>query len=425
MRQSPETLEVRVGAIFQFYVLNSKLLSPHALSPVIRQAIFLLSLATFSSMALQRICDPMLPELARVFEVSVSEASHVISLFALTYGLMQLFYGPLGDRFGKYRLVMLACGGCSLGSLLSAISADLQWLIAARVASALTAAAIIPLTLAWVGDVVHYEQRQETLARVGLGTTLGMTGGQLFGGLLTDTLGWRWAFALMALTFGIVSALLWRQMQHLEPLPQYGHEPIGFFKQLKQVAHDKWARTLLTVSFAEGVMIFGLLAVTATHLHQIHDISLTLAGGATALYGLGGMAYMSLAKFAIRRFGEVGLARLGGLNFGLAFLVIAFSPWWELALPACFIAGFGFAMFHNTMQAKATQMVPAARATGVTLFAGFLFLGQSMGVLLLAALIANFSSRHVLGVVALSVMLLGAFFANAIAKRNAKQADHA
>lgn len=53
-------------------------------------------------MALQRICDPMLPELSRVFEVSISEASQVISLFALTYGLMQLFYGPVGDRFGKY-----------------------------------------------------------------------------------------------------------------------------------------------------------------------------------------------------------------------------------------------------------------------------------------------------------------------------------
>ena len=376
-------------------------------------------------MALQRICDPMLPELSRVFGAPISEASQVISLFALTYGLMQLFYGPVGDRFGKYRVVMLATIGCSVGSTLSALSANLDILVAARIATALAAAAIIPLTLAWVGDVVHYEQRQETLARVGLGTTLGMTGGQLFGGLLTDTLGWRWAFALMAAVFAIVSYLLWQQLQHLEPVAQHGHEPTGFFKQLKQVAHNTWARTLLSVALVEGAMIFGLLAVTASHLHHMHRISLTLAGGTTALYGLGGMAYMALAKFAIRRLGEVGLARWGGLTFGLAFWVIAFCPWWQLALPACFMAGFGFAMFHNTMQAKATQMVPTARATGVTLFAGFLFLGQSIGVLVLAALIGHFDSSHVLGAVALGVVLLGAFFAHAIAKRNATQADHA
>jgi YNFM family putative membrane transporter len=399
--------------------------STRAFSPITRRAIFLLSLATFSSMALQRICDPMLPELSRVFDAPIGEVSEVISLFALTYGLMQLFYGPVGDRFGKYRVVMLAAIGCSVGSTLSALSANLEILVATRIATALAAAAIIPLTLAWVGDVVHYEQRQETLARVGLGTMLGMTGGQLFGGLLTDTLGWRWAFALMAAVFAVVSFLLWRQLQHLEPVDYHRHEAAGFFHQLKQVANNTWARTLLTVALAEGAMIFGLLAVTASHLHHMHHISLTLAGGTTALYGLGGMAYMALAKFAIRRFGEVGLARWGGMYFGLAFLVVAFCPWWQLALPACFVAGFGFAMFHNTMQAKATQMVPTARATGVTLFAGFLFLGQAIGVLVLAALIEMFDSSRVLGAVAVGVMGLGAFFAYAIAKRNATQADHA
>jgi MFS family permease len=229
-------------------------------------------------------------------------------LFALTYGLMQLFYGPVGDRFGKYRVVMLACMGCGVGSVLSALSANLEILVTARIATALAAAAIIPLTLAWVGDVVHYEQRQETLARVGIGTTLGMTGGQLFGGLLTDTFGWRWAFALMAFAFAVVSFLLLKQLKHLEPVSQHGHEPAGFFKQLQQVAHNAWARTLLSVALVEGAMIFGLLAVTASHLHHMHHISLTLAGGTTALYGLGGMAYMAVAKFAIRRFGEVGLA---------------------------------------------------------------------------------------------------------------------
>jgi predicted MFS family arabinose efflux permease len=393
--------------------------------PATHRAIFLLSLATFCSMAVQRICDPMLPELSRVFQAPISEVSTVISFFAIAYGLMQLFYGPVGDRFGKYRVVMMAAMGCSVTCVLSGFSANLDLLVAARVATALAAAAIIPLSLAWVGDTVHYEQRQETLARVGLGTMLGITAGQLFGGLLTDTLGWRWAFALMAAAFSCVSFLLWQQLKHIDPVVQPAHAPLGFLKQLMQVAHNAWARTLLCIALIEGAMVFGLLAVTASHLHHTHHISLTMAGGTTGLFGLGGMAYMAAAKFVIRRFGEVGLARFGGLYFGLAFLVIAFTPWWPLALPACFVAGFGFAMFHNTMQAKATQMVPTARGTGVTLFAGFLFLGQSLGVLVLAALIGHFNSSYVLGGVGLGVVILGAFFARAIAKRNATQADHA
>lgn len=376
-------------------------------------------------MAVQRICDPMLPELSRVFNAPISEAAQVISMFAIVYGLMQLFYGPVGDRWGKYRVVILATLGCSLGCVLSALSGNLEFLVAARIGTALAAAAVIPLSLAWVGDTVHYQQRQETLARLGLGTMLGITAGQLFGGLLTDTLGWRWAFVLMALVFSAVSFLLWRHEDHLDAPPHQGHAPAGFFKQLQQVGRDAWARTLLGVALLEGASIFGLLAITASHLHHIHGMSLTLAGTTTALFGLGGMAYMASAKIAIRRLGEVGLARFGGIGVGSSFVVIAFSPWWPLAIPACFVAGFSFAMFHNTMQAKATQMVPTARATGVTLFAGFLFLGQSLGVLSLAQLMTHFSSVYVMGAVALFVIGLGLFFAHAVAQRNATQADHA
>ena len=376
-------------------------------------------------MTLQRICDPMLPELSRLFNAPISEASRVVSFFAITYGLMQLFYGPVGDRFGKFRVVMLATMGCSAGSLLSAFSADLPFLVAARVGTALAAAAIIPLSLAWVGDVVHYEHRQETLARVGLGTMLGITAGQLLGGLLTDTLGWRWAFGLMAVAFATVSFLLGQQLKHMDDTAHPAHAPTSFLKQLQQVAYNPWARTFLCITLIEGATVFGVLAVTAAHLHHVHQISLTLAGGTTALFGLGGMAYMGTAKITIRRFGEVGLARYGGISFGAAFLVIAFAPWWQLALPACFVAGFAFAMFHNTMQAKATQLVPTARGTGVTLFAGFLFLGQSLGVLVLAELLNHFNSPLILGADAVVVSVMGIFLSRAIAKRNATQADHA
>lgn len=376
-------------------------------------------------MSVQRICDPMLPELARVFNAPMGQVAQVISWFAVTYGIMQLVFGPLADRWGKYRVIMFATLGCSVGSVLSALSQGLELLVAARVVTAVAAAGIIPLSLAWVGDAVDYQQRQETLARVGLGTMLGITGGQLFGGLLTDTLGWRWAFVLMASAFGGVSFLMWRHHPQLERPALATQDRKGFGPQLLEVAQDAWARTLLGIAVLEGAMVFGLLAVTASHLHHTHHISLTLAGATTGLFGLGGMAYMASAKYTIRRFGEVGLARHGGSVLGCGFLIIAFTPWWPLAMPACLASGFGFAMFHNTMQVKATQMVPTARATGVTLFAGALFLGQSIGVLSLAVLMSYWPSAWVMATGAVGMGVLGWRFAQAIVKRNAAQADHA
>lgn len=374
-------------------------------------------------MAIQRICDPMLPELSKVFQVPIGETAQVVSMFAITYGLMQLVFGPIGDRWGKYKVVMLATLGCCVGSVLSAMSEGLHFLVLARIGTAASAAAIIPLAMAWVGDQVPYERRQETLAKVGLGTMLGITAGQLFGGLLTDTLGWRWAFGMMASLFCIVGSMLWRHAQHIEKPKQAYVATHGFWGQLVQVARDPWARTLLSIALLEGASVFGMLAVTAAHLHHTHGISLTLAGGTTALFGFGGMLYMATAKYTIRRFGEIGLARYGGLTLGLSFLLIAFTPWWPLAIPACFFAGFGFAMFHNTMQAKATQMVPTARGTSVTLFAGFLFFGQSLGVLVFAKLMAYAESAHVMAWDAVGVTALTWYFGYALIHRNASQVD--
>jgi MFS family permease len=151
------------------------------------------------------------PSLGRIPTTGVVPACRtldVVSVFALVYGLTQLIYGSLGDRYGKLRVVSYTTLGCGVGSLLAVFAGSLEALVLARVLAAAFAAAIIPLSVAWTGDAVPYEQRQETLARVGLGTTLGIFSGQLIGGLLTDTLGWRYALLALAVFGAATLALL-------------------------------------------------------------------------------------------------------------------------------------------------------------------------------------------------------------------------
>ena len=194
----------------------------------------------------------MLPELSKVFDAPMSAVAQVVSMFAIGYGVMQLFYGPVGDRWGKYRVVILATLGCGLGCIFSALSSGLEQLVFARIATAVFSAAIIPMSLAWVGDAVDYFKRQETLARVGLGTMLGITSGQFFGGLITDTLGWRWAFVMMACFFWTVSFLLWRHLKKLDASHHISQVSAGFFKQLFLAGKNAWVRTILLIAVVEG-----------------------------------------------------------------------------------------------------------------------------------------------------------------------------
>ena len=394
-----------------------------AISPATRRSILLLSFATFASMAAQRICDAMLPELSRVFAVGLAQAAQVVSVFAITYGAAQLFYGPLGDWLGKFRVVTFATLGCSIGSALAVAAGSLDMLVFARLLMALGAAALIPLSMAWIGDAVPSDQLQEMLTRTGLGSTFGIVGGQLAGGLLTDALGWRWAFVFMTVLFGVVGSLLWRDLgrQRAQTAATKSPAPAasrpGFVKQAVLIVTGPWSRIILLMALVEGAAGFGVLAIWASHLHRSLGLSLSLAGAIVALFGLGGMAYMAAGRHLIRRFGQQGLVLFGGAIVGLSALVVAFTPHWAPALPASLLAGFGFFMFHNTMQANATQMAPEARGTAVSLFSSSLFLGQSIGVVLAASLIERIGTGAVIALGGAVMALEGVCFAWALRRR--------
>jgi predicted MFS family arabinose efflux permease len=151
-------------------------------------------------------------------------------------------------------------------------------------------------------------------------------------------------------------------------------------------------------------------------------LSLTASGAIVALFGLGGLGYMVTARHLIRRWGERGLALVGGGAAGVGALVLGLSPWWQLAVPASLLSGFGFFMLHNTLQTNATQMAPNARGTAMSMFAAVLFTGQSIGVLLAASLSGRIGSVAVLSLGGVVLIVLGVYFSVAIGRREALQA---
>ena len=355
-----------------------------------RVALVSLSFAAFASTSAFRVCDPMLPQLAEAFATTTGKAASAITIFSITYGVMQLVYGPLGDHYGKFRVVALATLACAVGSIACATAMSLQWLLAARVLAAATGAAIVPLSMAWIGDSVPYERRQETIARFLVGSITGMSAGSVLGGVFTDTVGWRGAFAALAAVYVIVGTLLLREhgRQRVAAAaaqgPSVATSELRFWRQTRVVLATPWARVVLVTVMLEGMLFFGALSFVPVFLHARHGVSLLVAGAVAGVFGVGGLAYVALAPRLLRRLGESGLARAAGVVLCAAFLALRFAPGVYWALPAMFALGLGFFMLHNTLQTNATQMVPAARGTAVSSFASALFFGQAIGVALAA-----------------------------------------
>jgi len=383
-------------------------------APLPPGAILALSLAGFGSSLSLRVSDPLLPQLSAEFGVTIGTVAAVVTVFSLAYGLAQLFFGPVGDRHGKYRVIAWGSVACVVTSLLCALAPGFTSLLGARLLAGATAASIIPLAMAWIGDVVSYERRQPVLARFLLGQILGISGGALLGGYAADHGLWRLPFVVIAAVFAIDAVLLFRMLGRLPERALRsgaGQARPRVWQEFARVIERPWARRVLATVFCEGFCLFGAFAFVATHLHQRHGLSLGAAGAIVMLYGLGGVVFALMAGRLVRRLGETGLAIGGTGLIVLAMLVIGLTPVWTWAAPACFVCGLGFYMLHNTLQTNATQMAPERRGAAVSAFASCFFLGQAFGVAVAGALVSRIGTGGVLVLGAVGMLGVGLNFA--------------
>ena len=138
-------------------------------------------------------------------------------------------------------------------------------LVVARFLAGAGAAAVIPVAIAWIGDVVPYERRQPVLARYVSGQILGIVFGQAAGGLLGELIGWRATLVVLGIVHMVAGLLLLGEMRRLEagvPAPggaRWRHSAASAYSVLR----DRWARTvLIRLSKTAAGMLCGCIAAS-------------------------------------------------------------------------------------------------------------------------------------------------------------------
>ena len=153
-----------------------------------------------------------LPAIEHDFDSDVDTVQWVINGYALVFGVLIVTGGRLADMFGRRRLFFVGAGIFAVFSLLAGVAPTIGTLLAARalmgVGGAIMWPAILGMTFAALPD------RKAGLAG---GLILGVAGlgnafGPLLGGVLTDTLSWRWVFFLNVPVCAFAVAVTWRFM---------------------------------------------------------------------------------------------------------------------------------------------------------------------------------------------------------------------
>ncbi len=172
--------------------------------------------------------DSMLPALPAIGEalgvVDENSRQWVITAYLLGFGVTQIIYGPLADRFGRKPILMLGLSLYVVFSVLAALSPTFELLIAARVATGVGAAALRVLAVSIVRD--RYSGR--TMARVMSLSFLVFLGipilAPALGQLILTVAPWPWVFGVLAL--GGAAFALWAAIRLPETLHPDNRMPI-------------------------------------------------------------------------------------------------------------------------------------------------------------------------------------------------------
>ena len=186
--------------------------APRRFAPYV--ALIPVCLGVFVAADDQTVVVTVLPQIMTYMKVDVvkevDQASWIITGYLLGYVAAMPLIGRVSDVVG-HRRAYIACTVLFMaGSTAVALTTELSWLVAMRVLQAVGAGALVPISIAIVGDLFPPDRRGLPLGIVGGAAEAGGVIGPLWGGLIARYLEWQWIFWVnIPLSLLTIALLLW------------------------------------------------------------------------------------------------------------------------------------------------------------------------------------------------------------------------
>lgn len=311
------------------------------------------------------IMIPILPNLIKQFTGGdTAQASEINVIFAVTWGLMQLFCGPLlgllSDRVGRRPVLLISLAGLAIDFVFMALAPNLTWLFVGRVLNGLTAASFSTAN-AYVADVTPPEGRAKAFGLMGSAFSFGFIVGPALGGYLGE-IDLRLPFVVAAVLTGLNFVYgLFVLPESLPAEKRIGRfdwkraNPVGSLNLLRS---HKDLLGLAGVGFLFQVAHMVLPSIFVLYTGYRYGWSPKTMGIAMMASGLAGVVVqLSLVGPVVARIGERGALLLGAATGALGFVIYGFAPnGWIYCLGIPVFALMGFLM--PGLQGLMTRRVP-------------------------------------------------------------------
>jgi predicted MFS family arabinose efflux permease len=332
----------------------------------------ILGLSGFVVMADNWVVSPILPSIATGIGVDAVRAGLLITAYMIPFGVFQLVFGPLADRFGKRQVITVAMIAFTLGTGLSALGATLTGLALYRALTGVFAASVMPISLALIGDLFPMAERQGAIGTFMGVSFLGQGLSMAIGGTIAYLVSWRGVFATYAGLSVIATALL---LSIGSRIPSQRNPQSRMIAPFAGLLTKRASVLTYVVVLLEGILILGSFSYLGAYIARNYHFDNLIIGLIMTAFGVMAVLGGRLSGRLAARFGRRSVLAAGLLMACGADAVVFLGGGVLLALIAGVgLLGIGFMLAHSTLLTIATEFASSARGMAMSLVA-FAFMG--------------------------------------------------
>lgn len=376
-----------------------------------RKIILILGFAGFVAMADNWVVSPILPAIANDLNVNIASASIVITAYMIPFGLFQLLYGYLAERFGKRQVITLCVSLFTVATALCAFAVSVPTLAIYRALTGIFAASIMPVSLALIGDTFPIEERQSAIgAFLGI-AFLGQGLSMAIGGSIAQFLNWRGAFAVYAGLAVISSILLFTIGQKI---PSHKNTDCKMLMPYLNILKNSSSATIYGLVIFEGIFLLGSFSFLGGFLKASFDLSYLAIGLVMTAFGMAALLGGRKAGKLAAKIGRLGTVILGLSFVLLADILVVFAVG---TLPVVVVAvgmmGLGMMFAHSTFLTIATEFAAKSRGFAMSLVAFCFMGGGGVGTAIGARIVggAGYETLYISYGIGLVALILAAILA--------------
>ena len=337
-------------------------------------SLFLAGFAVFSSLY---CVQPMMPFLAKFFQVTPTHSSFPLSFSTIALALGLLFAGLISDRYGRKQIMVISLFSTATLLLISSFLPYWEIFLATRMMVGLAVSGVASVAMTYIGEEIAQKDVGFAMGLYISGTAIGGMGGRLIAGVLLDYISWQTATMIIGLLNLIIAIVFYIALPASKHFKAYPIQLSRFIESFKKNLSDPKLRLL----FIEGFILMGCFVTVFNYmsyhlLEKPFQLSQTWIGLISIAY-LSGIYSSPRAASWSRKFGrgQVLIAMFSTMIIGLWITLIP-SLW--AILIGLLIFTFSFFAAHSTSSSWVSVQSLQYRAVGSSLYLFCYYLGSSI-----------------------------------------------